>query len=35
MRVSRGEKLQPVAAALRQEGIVVDTLVADVRTRHT
>lgn len=27
--VSRGEKLQPVAAALRQEGIVVDTLVAD------
>jgi short-subunit dehydrogenase len=27
--VSRGEKLQPVAAALRQEGIEVDTLVAD------
>ena len=27
--VARGEKLQPVAAALRQEGIVVETLVAD------
>jgi NAD(P)-dependent dehydrogenase (short-subunit alcohol dehydrogenase family) len=33
--VSRGEKLQPVAAALRQEGILVDTLVADASDLDT
>ncbi|MGB0095097.1 MAG: hypothetical protein WBP81_21495 [Solirubrobacteraceae bacterium] len=33
--VARGEKLQPVAAALRQEGIVVDTLVADASDLDT
>jgi short-subunit dehydrogenase len=33
--VSRGEKLRPVAAALRQEGIVVDTLVADASDLDT
>jgi NAD(P)-dependent dehydrogenase (short-subunit alcohol dehydrogenase family) len=33
--VSRGEKLERVAAALRQEGIVVDTLVADASDLDT
>jgi hypothetical protein len=31
--VSRGERVQPVATALRQEGIEVDTLVADAHLR--